>query len=117
MFIFGDPEQIATMTMDSVESEGPGLPKKPLDEQTVGELRTTITLCRLGIHKGRSEGVSQEALDTLLQWHDDAFKALAEASEQFREFFKSTRYDYPRPKTAKNKAFYRSIVDKAASES
>ena len=85
MFFFGSPEDTAQLYWrNSTEIAGPALPEVPLDEMSEQDLRNALTYCRISYKAALEDGASEEVMSLLLEHHDQAFQALARASETFR---------------------------------
>ena len=92
MFFFGDPSQTAQLYWENAGYvTGPPLPRKPLDEMTEQELRNVLTYARIAYRNAQNDGAPEEVMSLLLQDHDAAFSALAEASERFRTRVRSNQ--------------------------
>jgi len=89
----------------------------PLSEQSEEELRSTMIYYRMALKDAVAEGVDEEVKAIIMGWHDNAFRALVEASESFREYVLGGRFRHPLSKTEKNRAKYIEIAESVASES
>ncbi|MGA0100589.1 MAG: hypothetical protein ACO3HF_00965 [Burkholderiaceae bacterium] len=95
MFFFGTPEDTAGLYWrNSTEIRGPEVAAMPVDEMSEQQLRNAITYCRIAYKKAVEDEAEEEVLSLLLEQHDEVFKALAEASEDFRLRVKN-RYCIP----------------------
>ena len=86
MFDFGSPEDTAKLFWGmALAVSGPKLPDVPVDEMEEEDLRKAIAYCYLAHQKAEQEGASDAVLEVLTEEHDKVFKALAEASQRFRD--------------------------------
>ena len=65
--------------------EGPEVPDVHYDELEEPDLRYLLTYMYISLHRAHSEGQDEAVIEVLTEWFDEAFTALAEASEEFRE--------------------------------
>jgi len=114
VFIFGTTEEIARSLCESIEQYTPGLVDKPVDEMTSNELKQSLTIFRIAAYRAREVGSSQESVDLLMDWHDEALKALLVADERMRKYVLSGKYSYPRQRSAENRAYYQSLARNSA---
>lgn len=95
MFFFGDPKDTAKLFWENaLKTRGPSLPDCPIDEMEEQDLRNAFTYLYMAARNAIREGVSPEVLEVLMEEYDKAFKALAEASDGFKEVVRSNRHVY-----------------------
>ena len=86
MFVFGDPVETAKMHLGLyLNEEGPKVPDAHYDELEEQDLRNLLTYLYIALHRAHSEGLGEAVVEVLTEWYDEAFTALVEASEEFRE--------------------------------
>ena len=95
-----------------LEAPGPGVPDLPLDEMSEQDLRNMMAYVYAALYEGRQRGMDQPVLDTLTQWYDEVFVALAEASERFRDRF--TKGLVYQPNGMGHRSKYLALVRKAS---
>ena len=86
MFVFGDPADAAKLHVDMyLDGAGPEVPDIHIDEMEEQDLRNLIAYLYLALVHGIANGLDEAMLDVVMEWYDEVFIALAEASERFRE--------------------------------
>ena len=116
LFVFGDPADAAKLFLDQVmeSTTGPAVPDKHFEDLSEKDLRIAMTWLHAAITHAFRHGVEESVVAVLIEWYDEVFAALAEASERFRERFMA---GFVQPPTGKEyRKRYLGIV-KAASES
>lgn len=91
---------------------GPGVPDVPLDEMTERDLRNLITYLYAATEAAVEGQLDEPILDILTEWYDEVFVALAEASETFRDKFRTGLVFSPRGRGQRAK--YMALVNKAS---
>lgn len=96
MFFFGDPKATAELLWeDSKNMDGPNIPDVPLDELNVKDLQIAFAyLYRAVFLAMRTEDLSEEVFDALVERYDEAFAMLARKSEDFVEAVRNKRHIY-----------------------
>lgn len=90
MFHFGDAASSAQLIKtNAFNVKGPNAPDKPFAELSEQEMKTTLAYLRLSVKTARRMGASEEVVALLVKDYDEGFKALAEASEGFKERVRS----------------------------
>ena len=117
MFVFGTPEDTARTFVENFERVGLGFPDYPIDEQTEHDLKRTITVISMSVTMAQRAGSSPEVLSVLVEWYDEAFRALVEHSQSFRTFVAGKTFSYPGTRSPSRTAGYRKISKSFASES
>ena len=117
MFVFGSPEDTARTFVENFSQVGLGFPDCPIDEQTEHDLKRSITTATMAVNMALKAGSSPEVLSVLVEWYDEAFRALAESSEAFRGYVAGKTFFYPGKRTPSRTADYRKIAQSFASES
>ena len=86
MFDFSSPEQSLQMLMDARRARkdgGPGVPNKPLDEQTIHDLRASLAYSFSVARLARRDYTEEVAALAKAQY-DEVWKLLIEVDEPFR---------------------------------
>lgn len=117
MFVFGSPEDTARTFVENFSKVGLGFPDCPMDEQTEHDLKRSITVSTMATSMALKAGASPEVIEVLIEWYDEAFRALAESSQAFRDYVASKTFFYPGNRTPSRTATYRKIAESFASES
>jgi hypothetical protein len=117
MFVFGSPEDTARTFVENFSEVGLGFPDCPVDEQTEHDLKRSITVTTMAASMALKAGSAPEVLAVLVEWYEEAFKALAESSESFRSYVASKTFSYPGGRSPSRTAEYRKIAKSFASES
>lgn len=87
MFDFSSPEQSLQMLMDARRAKkdgGPGVPNKPLDEQTIDELRCSLAYSFSVVRVAR-KSYGEEVTALAKAQYDEVWKLLIEADERFKK--------------------------------
>lgn len=116
LFVFGDPADAAKLFVDQVmeSTTGPAVPDQHFEDLSEEDLRVAMTWLHVAVTRASRHGVDESVLAILVEWYDEVFTALAEASERFRERFMAGFVQPPLGKDDRKR--YLRIV-KAASES
>ena len=86
MFLFGDPAEAARLHVDTyLALPGPDVPDIHIDEMEERDLRNVMAYLYGALEIGLQEDLDETMLDIVREWYDEAFTALAEVSERFRE--------------------------------
>lgn len=92
MFYFGNPEDTARLYVDHFTTKtGPVFPSGHLDEMSEQEIRFAMAYLYGATEQALREGAEPEVVEVLTGWHDEAFQALAEVSEKFRQAVRTGR--------------------------
>ena len=91
---------------------GPSLPDAPFDEMTLKEQRIAMAWLYGALSKALKQGADGEMVDILTEWYDEAFVALMEVDEEFRENFFFGAVFPPQGQKARKK--YRKLAEKAS---
>lgn len=95
MFNFGTDDSVAELYWDRAASiSGPRLPRKPLDEMSVSELKIALVYARMAYSIAATEEAHQGILDILVGQHDLVFEALAECSTFLQEAIKKKTHKF-----------------------
>ena len=113
MFDFGNPEDTANMVRETCLAYGPGLAEIPLDEMTEDQLRSATTYAYMAYSDAALNDASDEVLSILKEDYDEAFKALAGASEDFRESLYDNRHQFLGARTRETIDYYRKLAAEA----
>lgn len=93
MFDFGAPEDSADLfRKKALGAKGPRLPDCHWDEMEEKDLRNAFAYLYMAVRDALQEGASDEVVEILLKDYDEVFKALAEASERFREAVRTSKH-------------------------
>ena len=85
MFNFGTPEDNARIWLEqAIGSAGPGVELKPIEEMEQQELRDYFTYLRIAYFRASRNGGTDEAIEVIVQWYDEAFLRLLEVDEGFQ---------------------------------
>ena len=87
MFLIGEPASVAQVYFENTLA-WPGAPKlstKPVEELELRDLQNLIAFTYGAYQEALQEGAQPEVMEILLEKYDEAFKALAEASQEFVE--------------------------------
>ena len=68
-----------------LNSSGPRVPDVHFDEMQEQDLRNAMTYLYWALNKGLRDGLDDSVLEILREWYDEAFVALVELSEAFRD--------------------------------
>lgn len=71
-----------------MESPGPNPPELHFDEMSLEELSCALTWLYMAASMASKQGVDRPVQDVLVEWYDEVFAAIAEASDEFRDRFK-----------------------------
>ena len=114
MFHFGSPEDTAKVCWSAALAEGgPGLRECPVDELSVEELEVALAYNYIALQDAHIDGLPDEVVSILKEDYDAVFKALAEASEEFRETVKNNRHVYAGGYSPDNVAYYKKLARQA----
>lgn len=113
MFDFGNPEDTANMVREACLTYGPGLAEIPLDEMTEDQLRNAITYAYMAYTDAALSDASDAVLSILKEDYDEAFKALAGASEEFRESLYNNTHQFLGARTRETVDYYRKLAAEA----
>jgi len=113
MFDFGNPEDTANMVRQSCFTYGPGLAEIPLDEMTEEQLRNALTYAYMACRDAMLSDLSDEVVSILKEDYDEAFKALAGASEDFKETVRLNMHQFLGARTRENVDYYKRLAAEA----
>lgn len=86
MFYFGSVEDQATMYWEQALGQlGPLMPKAPLDELSMQDLRHALAYARMAYEAAETDGAPASTLNLLMERHDAVFEALAAVDDGFRD--------------------------------
>jgi len=86
LFVFGDPVEAAKMHLDlSLNAGGPRVPDVHFDEMQEQDLRNAMAYLYAALGHALRQDSDEAMVEVLREWYDEAFIALAEVSEAFRE--------------------------------
>ena len=98
MFNLGNPEDIAQTYLDYAYTLGPddaSLAKEVSKDLTEMQLRDMLTFRYMALKGAGNDGQSDEVLELLTDKYDEVFKALLEASDDFRQAVIKGRVQFP----------------------
>lgn len=98
LFNIGDPAAIAQTYLDVAYTQGPEDEErstKPIPEMTELELRDTLTYRYMALRYAGLDTQDEAVLSILIDLYDEAFLALVESCEAFRQAVIKGRVQFP----------------------
>lgn len=89
---------------------GPGLRECPVDELSTEELRAALAYNYIAVQDAILDGQTEEVVSILKKDYDAVFRALAEASEDFRETVRNNHHIYAGGYSPENVAYYKELA-------
>jgi len=113
MFDFGNPEHTANMVREACLTYGPGLEEIPLDEMSEEQLRNALAYTYMAYTDAILDDLSDEVVSILKKDYDEAFKALAAASDEFKEAVRTNKHQFAGARTKENVKYYKRLAAEA----
>jgi hypothetical protein len=111
MFVFGEPQDVAEMFRQEVDTMwSKAKPSNPVEQQSMKDLKVTLLFARKAYLIALEYNTSEQALDILLDDYDQIFTQLAAISEDFRQLVLNGGHECIGGNTEEQKSKYKSIV-------
>ena len=90
MFFVGDTGLVANHYWETVKKGNPIVPGIHYDEMSVGQLKKSLTYCKMAYDRAVKDGCRGEALAPLKESYQEVFNHLYMLDEKFREWVTDT---------------------------
>ena len=111
MFVFGDPQDVATVYYENALSmPGPLLEDLHPDEMTQEQLKVQVVYLRTAAEEAMQDEAGAEVIDILVEWYDTYLQALMDVSPNLRQVVLANRHQYLGGYTKENVAKYKAMA-------
>lgn len=111
MFHFGSAEDAAKLYWGEEVLGGPGLPEGHWEEMEEEDLRNLFVYLYAALQKALKDDAPEDVIQVLTETYDEAFVALAQASDRFRQAVRDNRHIYVTGYTEESIQKYKTLAE------